>query len=88
MEKRQNHERMNSESESERLVREPWQEKPGWKHTRIGVAERKRVRERRRARIERGAEDVSVEPGKHDEQMAVRHADAVTSQKTSTKRTE
>ena len=29
MEKRQNHVRMNSEGESERSLREPWQEKPG-----------------------------------------------------------
>ena len=32
-EKRQNHVRMNSDSESEGLLRELWQEKPGWKHT-------------------------------------------------------
>ena len=39
------------------------------------VAERKRVREMRRARIERGAGDVPEEPGdKDDEQVAVRHA--------------
>ena len=36
MEKRQNHVRMNSESESEQLSREPWRGKPGWKHTRAG----------------------------------------------------
>ena len=77
---------MNSESESEGLLREPWQEKPGWReawqekpgrtHTRTFAA-RKRVREKRRARIERGAGDVSEEPGnKNDEQVAVRHADA------------
>ena len=36
-----------------------------------------RVRELRRARIERGAGDVPEEPGdKYDEQVAVRHADA------------
>ena len=41
------------------------------------IAERKRVRERRRARIEGGAVDVPEEPGnKNDEQVAVRHADA------------
>ena len=41
------------------------------------VAERKRVREKRRARIERGAGDVPEEPGdKDDEQVAVRHAGA------------
>ena len=39
------------------------------------IAERKRVRERRRARIERGTSDVPEEPGnKNDEQVAVRHA--------------
>ena len=42
-----------------------------------GIAETERVRERRRARIERGAEDVLEEPGdKDDEQVAVRRADA------------
>ena len=41
------------------------------------VAERKRDREMRRARIEQGAVDVPEEPGeKDDEQVAVRHADA------------
>ena len=41
------------------------------------IAERKRVRERRRARVERGAGDVPMEPvNKNDEQVAVRHADA------------
>ena len=36
-----------------------------------------RVKERKRARVERGAGDVPVEPGnRDDEQMAVRHADA------------
>ena len=39
------------------------------------IAERKRVREKRRARIERGAGDVPEEPrNKNDEQVAVRHA--------------
>ena len=38
---------------------------------------RKRVREKRRARIERGTGDVPQEPrNKNDEQVAVRHADA------------
>ena len=41
------------------------------------IAETERVKERRRARVERGAEDVLMEPGnRDDEQMAVRHADA------------
>ena len=41
------------------------------------IAERKGVRARRRARIERGAVDVPEEPGnKTDEQVPVRHADA------------
>ena len=41
------------------------------------IAETERVREKRRARIERGAVDVPREPGnKDDEQVAVRHADA------------
>ena len=41
------------------------------------IAERKRLREKRRARIERGAGDAAEEPvNKNDEQVAVRHADA------------
>ena len=41
------------------------------------IAGRKRVQEKRRARIERGAGDVPEEPRiKNDEQVAVRHADA------------
>ena len=41
------------------------------------IAETEQVRERRRARIERGAVDVPEEPGdKDDEQVAVRYADA------------
>ena len=41
------------------------------------IAETERVREKRRARIERGAVDVPEEPGNRaDEQVAVRHADA------------
>ena len=40
------------------------------------IAETERVKERKRARIERGAVDVPEEPGnKNDEQVAVRHAD-------------
>ena len=41
------------------------------------IAETQRVRERRRARIERGAVGVPEEPGdKNDKQLAVPHADA------------
>ena len=41
------------------------------------IAERESGSERRRARTERGAEDVLEEPGnRDDEQVAVRHADA------------
>ena len=41
------------------------------------VGETERVKERKSARVERGAGDVPVEPGNtDDEQMAVRHADA------------
>ena len=41
------------------------------------IAERERVRQRKRARVERGAGDVPGEPGdKYDELVAVRHADA------------
>ena len=41
------------------------------------VAETQRVKERKRARVERGAGDVLVEPGnRDDEQVAVRHANA------------
>ena len=42
-----------------------------------GIAETERVKERKRAPVERGAGDVLVEPGNGaDEQVAVRHADA------------
>ena len=41
------------------------------------LAETERVKERNRARIERRAGDVPVEPGnRDDEQMAARHGDA------------
>ena len=40
------------------------------------IDERKRVREMRRARIERGTGDVPEETGKNNEQVAVRQADA------------
>ena len=41
------------------------------------IAETERVKERKRARVERGAGDVLMEPWtRDDEQMAVRHADA------------
>ena len=41
------------------------------------IAETERVEERKRARVERGAGDVPVEPrNRDDEQVAVRHADA------------
>ena len=41
------------------------------------IAETERVKERKRARVERGAGDVPMEPGNRDhEQMAVRHTDA------------
>ena len=41
------------------------------------IAETERVKERKRARVERGAGNVPVEPAnRDDEQMAVRHADA------------
>ena len=41
------------------------------------IAGTERVKERKRARVERGAGDVPMEPGnRDDEQMAVRHADA------------
>ena len=47
----------------------------GYKDRRI--AETERVKERKRARVERGAGAVPMEPGnRDDEQMAVRHADA------------
>ena len=41
------------------------------------IAETERVKERKRARVERGAGDVPMEPGNRaDEQVVVRHADA------------
>ena len=55
------------------------------------IAERERVRQRKRARVERGAGDVLGEPGdKYDELVAVRHADASGGYiyKTNTKRKE
>ena len=55
------------------------------------IAETERVKERKRARVERGAGDVRVEPGSRaDEQVAVQHADASGGDqgKPSTKRTE
>ena len=40
------------------------------------IAEAERVKERQRARVERGAGDVPLEPGnRDDERMAVRHAE-------------
>ena len=47
MEKRQNHVRMNSESESEQLLREPCREKPGWKRTRTESLRQSEVRKAR-----------------------------------------
>ena len=41
------------------------------------IAETERVKERKRARVERGAGNVPMEPGnRDDEQVAVRQADA------------
>ena len=41
------------------------------------IAETERVKERKRARVERGAEDVPMVPeNRYDEQVAVRHTDA------------
>ena len=41
------------------------------------IAETERVKERKRARVERGAGDITMEPeNRADEQVAVRHADA------------
>ena len=41
------------------------------------IAETERVKERKRARVERGARDVPMEPrNRVDEQVGVRHADA------------
>ena len=41
------------------------------------IAETGRVKERKRAQVERGAGDVPMEPGNRaDEQVAARHADA------------
>ena len=41
------------------------------------IPETERVKERKRARVDRGAGDVPMEPGNRDyEQVAVRHADA------------
>ena len=46
LEKRENHGRINSESEPEELLREPWQERPGWKRTEsLGESESERGEE-------------------------------------------
>ena len=60
-ERRQNHVRMNSESESEELLRKPWQEN----HTRPASL--------RESESERRKELPGI---KNDDQVAVRHADA------------
>ena len=71
------HVRMNSESESEELLREPWHEKPGWNHTRtesLGESDSERREELDLSEVQG---DVLEEPRiKNDEQVAVPHVDA------------
>ena len=78
MEERQSHITMNAESESERSLREPsLTGKARMNAYKDRIAETERMKERKRARVERGAGDVPMERGnRDDEQMAVRHADA------------
>ena len=54
------------------------------------IAETERVKERKRARVERGAGDVPVEPGNRDDEQVVdmRMNLALHHRKTSAKRTE
>ena len=60
----------------QRSIRDFYLEKQGSMQTKT-EALRERVKERKRARVERGAGDVLTEPRNRDEeQMAVRHADA------------
>ena len=78
MEKRQSHIMTNAESESERsLIVRTLTGKAWMDAYRDRIAETQRVKERKRARVERGARDVPMEPrNRADEQVAVRHADA------------
>ena len=81
----------NAESECRRIIGRTLTGKARTNAYKDRVAETDQVKERKRARVEREAGDVPMEPGnKDDEQMAVRlrmHL-AETSQKTSTTRTE
>ena len=92
MEERQNPRMTNVENESERsIIERTLTGKARMNAYKDRIAETERVKEKKRARVERDAVDVPVEPGnRDDEQMAVRHADAsggdVT--ETSTKRIE
>ena len=76
MEKRQSHVMTNAENESERSFRD-LDGKARMSAYKDRIAETERFKERKRARVERGAGDVPTEPGnRDDEQVAVRHADA------------
>ena len=87
MEKRQNHVRMNSERESKGLLREPWQERPGWRelcqekprwiHTRtesLGENESERGEQLEFSKVHGMClRNLGIKNG---EQVADRHADA------------
>ena len=77
MEKRQPHTTTNAEYESELVIERTLTGKARMNAYTDRVAETERVKERKRARVERGAGDVLMEPGNiADEQVAFRHADA------------
>ena len=77
MEKRQSHITTNAEREPERSCERTLTGKTRMNAHKDSIAETGRVKERKRARVERGAGDVLVVlENRDDEQVAVRHADA------------
>ena len=73
----QSHIMTNAERESETIIERTLTGKVRMNAYKDRIAETERVKERKRAREERGAGDVPMEPGNRaDEQVAVRHADA------------
>ena len=98
MEMRQNHVEMNSESESEKLLaepwqkpgwREPWQEKPGWKHTRtepLGESESERREELELSEVQEMCLEYPITEMMSRWLFGMRTHLAVTSKRTNTKR--
>ena len=75
--KRQSHTMMDAEKGSESIIERSLTGKARMNAYKDRIAETERVKERKRARAERGAGDVPRETGNRaDEQVAVRHADA------------